>query len=284
MNQAHRLSISLAMSMAAISPAARATPPAAIAYTNVYTVYSTLEVSGATYSHTDTGLMATVSDAVPGTSAIAMTNASTGTVSVTESSTETSDGGDSTGDSNAVLTYFYDVVGTTKAVPIDISYYLTASRSLSVGDGDTPGALARIIFYQNFTDEGLVYDNSAFAEAGGGFFGDSTTVDATYSTDFVPGETYGRIDLVTEGSSEGAPGFSSSSYAMADPEISIDPSFLEANPGVTLEISPGVGNSAPSASPAPEPAAWALMLVGGGAVGAVLRSARRRRGLGPATA
>jgi hypothetical protein len=155
------------------------------------------------------------------------------------------------------LTYFYDVVGTTEPVPIDISYYLTASRTLPPGPSDSPASLARILFYQSLTDGTLVYDAQAFAQAGGGGpDNDSQTVAATFSTEFLPDEAYGRIDLQTQGSSFGYSGFSSSTYALADPYIYIDPAFLAANPGATLEISPGVGNEGPMASGVPEPGTW----------------------------
>ncbi len=278
MISARPLFIGLAVSIAVFGSAVHATPPAAIASTTVSTYYYTSTIAGTTYSYTDPALMATVSDVVPGTSTTATTDASTGTVSVSASSTEPSDGGSSTADPGAVLIYFYDVVGTTKTVPIDITYYLTASRTLPPEDDSysSPGSLARILFYQSMSDGNLDYTSSVFAESGGGF-PDSETVTGTYSTEFVTGEAYGRIDLETQGSSEGYSGFSSSSYALADPYIYIDPAFLAENPGVTLEISAGVGNQAPSASSAPEPCAWALMLVGVGAVGAALRGARRSR-------
>jgi hypothetical protein len=63
-----------------------------------------------------------------------------------------------------------------------------------------------------------------------------------------------------------------------DPTFAIDPTFLRLNPGYSLEISPGVGNGTP------EPASWALMLLGLTGVGGTVRRRRRRGapGLRPA--
>ncbi len=281
MTLANRLSMSLVVSTAAISSAAHATPPAAITVTNVSTIYTPPDAPQTTYNYSDFAPTATVSHVIPGSSATATTNASTRTVSVSAHSTEPPDGGEGETEANADLTYYYDAVGTTKPVPIDISYYLTASRTLPPGRNDSPLSEARILFSQNLTDGTNVYDDQAFAEAGGGGpDNDSQTVAATFSTEFLPDEAYGEIDLQTTGSSFGLAGFSSSSYALADPYIYIDPGFLAANPGVTLEISPGVGNGGPVAPGVPEPGTWLLSLLGFGWVGLILR--RRRPAASPA--
>jgi hypothetical protein len=64
--------------------------------------------------------------------------------------------------------------------------------------------------------------------------------------------------------------------ASADPKIMIDPSFSGAS-NFSLVLSTGVGNALTSV---PEPASWALMLVGVGSLGTLLR-ARRRAALAP---
>lgn len=67
------------------------------------------------------------------------------------------------------------------------------------------------------------------------------------------------------------PGFGTS---FADPIVSIDPSFASFDPDYlkhyTLEFAPGIGNAAAGAG-VPEPASWALMTTGFGALGALLR-------------
>ena len=73
-----------------------------------------------------------------------------------------------------------------------------------------------------------------------------------------------------------------SAYSSADPYFYIDPDFQKNNPpspgstGYGLVVSNGVGNAVPGA---PEPATWALMMIGVGGMGAALRT--RRRGVKP---
>ncbi len=56
-----------------------------------------------------------------------------------------------------------------------------------------------------------------------------------------------------------------------DPVITIDAGFLAADPGYALSFSDGITNPAPGV---PEPTTWAMMLVGFGGLGCLLR--RRR--------
>jgi hypothetical protein len=60
-----------------------------------------------------------------------------------------------------------------------------------------------------------------------------------------------------------------SASGFIDPYFSIDPATLAANPGVTLNVEPGMGNLAP----VPEPATWAMLAAGT----ALLAGAARRR-------
>ena len=64
------------------------------------------------------------------------------------------------------------------------------------------------------------------------------------------------------------------SRAFVDPYFNIDPGFLSANPEYALAFGTGVGNALPPIGAVPEPAAWVMMILGVGAVGA---AARRRR-------
>lgn len=71
-------------------------------------------------------------------------------------------------------------------------------------------------------------------------------------------------------------GGAASATAYIDPTIMIDPTFAKIDPNYltdfTLSISDGIGNGVEAG--VPEPASWALMLLGFGAMGATLR--RRR--------
>jgi hypothetical protein len=62
-----------------------------------------------------------------------------------------------------------------------------------------------------------------------------------------------------------------------DPTLVIDPAFLSDHPGYSLEFSASIGDTPPSG--VPEPAAWALMLIGIGAAGAAVRGSRRQRAI-----
>ncbi len=81
----------------------------------------------------------------------------------------------------------------------------------------------------------------------------------------------GSVNLDAEASFYGTYFAATASYAFVDPLVSIDPTFMAANPGYSLVFAPGVLN-AEAPLPVPEPATWGLMLLGLGAVGL-----RRRR-------
>ena len=89
---------------------------------------------------------------------------------------------------------------------------------------------------------------------------------------------YGSVVMRATAYAAANGGPQSNAFAFIDPVITLDQE-LKLNPAdYTLFLSPGIGNSAGGV---PEPGAWALMLVGVGAIG---WAARRRRGLRGATA
>jgi hypothetical protein len=65
------------------------------------------------------------------------------------------------------------------------------------------------------------------------------------------------------------PGVGTHVRVYADPVFTIDSAFALANPGYTLAFSNGIGNALPTG--VPEPATWAMLLIGLAGTGAVLR-------------
>jgi hypothetical protein len=83
-----------------------------------------------------------------------------------------------------------------------------------------------------------------------------------------------RLEAISDVVSN-AVGQSSVTSAYADPYITIDPTWARAHPGYSLSFSAGAGDTSPAAG-APEPATWAMTLVGLGLVGGAFRHRSRR--------
>ena len=81
----------------------------------------------------------------------------------------------------------------------------------------------------------------------------------------------GTIDLEAQADFYGTYFTAAAAYATVDPLVSIDPTFLAANPGYSLIFAPGVVNAM---APVPEPGALTLMFSGLLALGVVLRGKR----------
>ena len=92
-----------------------------------------------------------------------------------------------------------------------------------------------------------------------------------WSSSWLTSVSPGSLNLVEMGVTAGGADYDGAynSYAFADPIIS----FVGPHDGYSLVFSPGIGNGAGPG--VPEPATWAMMVVGFGALGAVLR--RRSR-------
>ncbi len=168
----------------------------------------------------------------------------------------------------AQLTYDFTVIapiGATPAaqVPIDIS--LALFSTLSANDiFDTAGFVTVTapgdLFTANICAPGQ-YQNCS----GGLFFGGVNPFGVVPYA-LITVNMFAGIDLVFPGSSN------FSGDVSIDPLFNIDPAFLAANPGYTLEFSPGIGNSAAGV---PELGTWMLMLVGLGGLGVAQRTMSR---------
>jgi hypothetical protein len=99
----------------------------------------------------------------------------------------------------------------------------------------------------------------------------STDFDGTLQVTTNPGYV-STVHLEIEAGGSFAAG-ANSGEAYADPYLYIDPSTPDAA-DYSITLSPGVGNGLPGV---PEPASWALMILGVGATGATFRGSRRLR-------
>ena len=179
-------------------------------------------------------------------------------------------------DSTAFVQYFVEVVGPSDIV-IPLRYVANLSTfgsfqsptidPFSVGHADAQFAIGSD-FELNSVD--------IFACSGGSAFGGDTcsgvpaSVAASGSLPVLANGLNNVIEEISVNTSEA--GMASAS---ADPFFFIDPDFLLNNPGYSVVVSDGVGNSPLSAIPEPE--TWATMLMGLFGVGVVLRSAMARR-------
>jgi hypothetical protein len=136
---------------------------------------------------------------------------------------------------------------------------ITGSVSASAGGQATADAY---ISGTNFDGVETCADPSGVLRCIGVTVTGAATLDASYS---LPAGAIASVVLSAIGDA-GLPGLGSFS-ASADPMITIDPTFLAQNPGYSLVFSPNLA--------VPEPASWALMLIGVGGLGAALRASRR---------
>ncbi len=173
--------------------------------------------------------------------------------------------------------YAYQVENASGPVPVDVSYSLEAQMVNMVPFDSNTEAISTIqVIQQPYPDANTYYDTyySDYADAGV----TAQTVDGTFLTSATP-DAANLVELSVKEETTGGPSATSSAEADADPHIYIDPAYLAANPGATLEISPGVGNIGPTAiSAAPEPSTWLLMFAGIGGIGLMLRRKKPESG------
>lgn len=158
--------------------------------------------------------------------------------------------------------YFFRINGPdTVFVPIVVSGKLRVDSAAPTDGQANAGA-------QIFVN-GVFYSPNVYIEHDAGFVNaGSTSADPVLRT-----TVYTNSDVPVYLSAFVYAGNKGSGFAFADPIISIDPSFASYDPDYlshySLEFSPGAGNS--SAGTVPEPATWALMLIGFGGAGLAMR-------------
>ena len=183
--------------------------------------------------------------------ATATSDASTPAVFASSASTEGAGADESISEARSAIYYDYTVIGATGPVPVDFDYALEITYG---GNGVATAIFSVINNYPYYAPViGLGLDSQAFKGSSGTYWLKGTaTADATM----------GQLDQV-EVDAETDTVVGQSASAFVDPRIYIDPAYLAANPGVSLEISDGIGNLGPApVSSVPEPANVAFVLAG----------------------
>jgi PEP-CTERM motif len=178
----------------------------------------------------------------------------------------------------ADIEYYFTVVapsgGTASYVPIDVTGMVNQSFSDPSATGFTyADALVTLVGANNLGDS-INYFCRIDSQSGcNSAFSLSVNAPSYTAADLAYYGTNaysGSIIIQSQASVEGAAfwnglnwsyyGGSAQSYI--DPYIYIDPTFLAANPGYTIEVSYGFGNNPPTGSTVPEPASLALVGIG----------------------
>lgn len=159
--------------------------------------------------------------------------------------------------------YYYTVIGSTGPVPVDLDYDVKIATTGNGGGAEADFSVTNDYpFYAPAIDIGL--NSTQFTGPG------SHELKGTVTTNAYGGQV---DQVLLETYIETGPG--TSGMGFVDPHIYIDPAYLAANPGVSLEFSAGVGNLGPTGVTAvPEPANAALLVAGLSLFAAL----RRRRG------
>jgi hypothetical protein len=174
------------------------------------------------------------------------------------------------GSGSISLKYYYEITGPGGSAQIDLS---GSAYAFGFPYPDQGGAWAGIWGSAGLPAGGFY--GQACASFSNGCAADAPFGTVPVNVQFtVPTNTLEWIEL---GVSASAGGFGSEFVAQADPIISLDPSIGDPQDYQIL-VSPDVQNGDPPVigGGVPEPATWAMMLVGFGGLGALLR--RRRRG------
>jgi hypothetical protein len=177
-------------------------------------------------------------------------------------------GADVGAQAHVYYTYQFIVSGPVNAsVPVNVNATLAATES-----GSGPYAVAGASIYVEDTKTGMAAAGWAAqgvcAAVGTSCqFGGSDVISQTI---YVPTDDAINVFLnANVSTTDYLAGTSLFATASVDPTFTIDPTFLTTNPGYALAYGPGV-------LAAPEPDAWALMIVGLGLVGLTVRQRPRR--------
>ena len=170
----------------------------------------------------------------------------------------------------ATLTYSFEIAGPDGNVSATIGATGSTSNERA-GSADSSGIAILDIYSQS----GALVNDIACGGSGVDACapGEGPTIALNQSFSLVANQDYVvYMSIAADADATyvyGVPSSLASASAYLDPHITIDPGYAAA---YSLSVTPGVGN----ASPAPEPAAWAMLLIGFGLVGGALR--RRGRG------
>jgi hypothetical protein len=150
-------------------------------------------------------------------------------------------------DSQSQMTFYYEVLGPSYEVELDFSGVVTTSAggtdaTATAGIGGSYGAP----------------NLAACSSTASCPTGESASASASDVAYYVPTGVVAYINLVASGGSGENAGGTGVYSALADPMITIDPTFLANNPGTyTLVFSSNINPNG-----IPEPSTWAMMLVG----------------------
>jgi len=162
------------------------------------------------------------------------------------------------------LSYQFEVVGGTpdQQVPILVTTDLTTAIS------GNASASASIKIFSLASDLGFGDVQAEVCSNINGCGSESPSFDGTLdATAFADEAAEVSISFGAGGGGNAVEG--GTAGVSVDPLIEIDPTYLLANPGLTLEFSPGVGNGLPAApQPVPEPPSLALLAAGMAALAA----------------
>jgi hypothetical protein len=180
---------------------------------------------------------------------------------MTETATASSVGGALIGQSESNGVFYFEVVGPDGTVPIDFSASATSNVTGPAGDSsDTVevefGTLAKLQAAACSPVSDCVGGGLPSAFSGSVHF--DVSANKAYQVHVQAG-CYAASNLILGGSTCGT---------MIDPMATIDPGFIDKGL-YTLAFSPNV------AGPVPEPASWAVMLIGLFGIGALCRTGRR---------